>query len=210
MNIPKMILLGHSLGGFISSCYALKYPERVEHLILADPWGYTPAPNPKQHSFLRRYLLEVFTKIPPFHMVRVAGPLAPRFLRSTRPDIVGKFESIFDDHKKRVVSEYIYHCNNVDISGERAFHRLLKNGPWPAFPIGEKMKNNICHKIPMTFIYGANSWIENTYGGIIKASRPNSYTHIAIVENAGHKVFSDNEKVFNKLVIEACRVNKLS
>ena len=208
MNIPKMILLGHSLGGFISSCYALKYPDRVEHLILADPWGYTAAPDMKEHSLLRRYLLRIFTKIPPFRMVRAAGPLAPRFLRKTRPDIVGRFESIFDDHHKRIVSEYIYHCNNIDISGELAFHRLLKNGPWPKFPIGEKVRNQICHKIPMTFIYGVNSWIDNSYGKIIQDSRPRSYTSVAIVENAGHKVFSDNETVFNQLVIEACKVRK--
>lgn len=208
MNIPKMILLGHSLGGFICSCYALKYPERVEHLILADPWGFTPAPNPKEHSFLRRQLNRIFTKFPPFRMVRAAGPLAPRFLRSTRPDIVGKFESILEDHKKKVVSEYIYHCNNVSISGELAFHRLLKNGPWPEFPIGEKMRTQICHKIPMTFIYGVNSWIDSTYGNLIKNARPNSYTNVHIVENAGHKVFSDNETVFNQLVIAACQVQK--
>lgn len=133
MNIPKMILLGHSLGGFIGSSYALKYPENVEHLILADPWGYTPAPPLKEYSFIRRSLWKIFTKIPPFGVVRAAGPLAPKFLRNTRPDIVGKFESIFEHPHKKNVSEYIYHCNNVEISGELAFHRLLHNGPWPKF-----------------------------------------------------------------------------
>lgn len=60
----------------------------------------------------------------------------------------------------------------------------------------------------MTFIYGVNSWIDNSYGKIIQDSRPNSYTRIEIVENAGHKVFSDNETVFNRLVVEACNVKK--
>lgn len=96
----------------------------------------------------------------------------------------------------------------MEITGELAFHRLLKNGPWPRFPIGEKVKQKICHTIPITFIYGVNSWLDSSYGQIIKNSRPSSYTHVAIVENAGHKVFSDNEKVFNKLVVEACKVSK--
>lgn len=62
----------------------------------------------------------------------------------------------------------------------------------------------------MTFIYGENSWIDKSFGQIIKESRPSSYTHVAVVENAGHKVFSDNEKVFNSLVVEACKVSKLT
>ena len=35
MKIEKMILLGHSFGGYLSTAYSIKYPERIEHLILA-------------------------------------------------------------------------------------------------------------------------------------------------------------------------------
>ena len=35
MKIEKMILLGHSFGGFLSTSYAMKYEENIEHLILA-------------------------------------------------------------------------------------------------------------------------------------------------------------------------------
>lgn len=78
MGIKKMVLLGHSLGGFITSSYAIKYPERVEHLILADPWGFTAAPERKHQTFIQRYIMQLFTTFPPFRMVRAAGPLAPK------------------------------------------------------------------------------------------------------------------------------------
>lgn len=34
MGIDKMILLGHSFGGYLSSAYAMRFPLKIEHLIL--------------------------------------------------------------------------------------------------------------------------------------------------------------------------------
>lgn len=38
-KIDKFTLIGHSLGGYLSSCYAMKYPERVNKLVLLSPVG---------------------------------------------------------------------------------------------------------------------------------------------------------------------------
>ena len=39
MKIDKFILLGHSFGAYLSTCYSLKYPKFVKALISNDCWG---------------------------------------------------------------------------------------------------------------------------------------------------------------------------
>ncbi|KAJ3762925.1 alpha/beta-hydrolase [Lentinula raphanica] len=45
MHLEKMTLIGHSLGAYFSVVYALKFPQRVERLILLSPAGVPRGPD---------------------------------------------------------------------------------------------------------------------------------------------------------------------
>lgn len=102
----KFILLGHSFGGYLCTAYALRYPEHVAHVILADPWGYpadshtrdrnsTHYTSSRQLPFwaqlMGRLLLDVFT---PLAGLRAAGPWGPKIFKSLRPDLRKKFAKL--------------------------------------------------------------------------------------------------------------------
>ena len=45
MGINKMTLVGHSLGAYLVTAYALKYPQHVSRLVLLSPAGVNAAPG---------------------------------------------------------------------------------------------------------------------------------------------------------------------
>ena len=204
MQIPKMVLLGHSFGGFLASSYALKYPERLEHLILVDPWGYDEKPDLQDFPLWKLSVAyTVRFMFGPFSMIRAFGPFGEWLIKNVRPDLLQKYQSIVDPS---IISQYIYHCNNNSKpSGEEAFHRMTAVGPWPLYPIGERMKE-LKDDVPVTFLYGAKTWMNPIYGTIIKEHRKNSYTNVKIVDNAGHHIYTDNASEFNKSVLDACGI----
>lgn len=223
MNIEKMILLGHSFGGFLASSYALQYPERVEHLILVDPWGFNETPDLSNVALWKRSLVKVFQLMKPLAIIRAAGPYGEWLVKKARSDILRKYEHAVED--QTVIAQYIHQCNSRNPTGEEAFKNLLVGGPWAKFPMGERLRDGVAKDIPITFLWGAQvkiikpvvgplislifqSWMDSKYGQIIKDAREGSYTHIESVMFAGHHVYSDNALDFNQFVNDACKVLK--
>lgn len=114
MNLPEIILLGHSFGGYLATSYAISHPDRVKHLILADPWGFPERPKDVSKTYkvspAIRALAYVLQPLNPLWLIRAAGPFGQWVVEKVRPDIVRKFSSVVGDDQT-VVAEYIHQCN---------------------------------------------------------------------------------------------------
>lgn len=138
IGISEMVLLGHSFGGFLVASYALKYPQRIKHLILADPWGFQDYRERMQRIPLWvRAMIKVLGPLNPLSIVRAAGPLGPRLVRA-RKDLGDKFTEISDDDSAPIY-DYIYHCNAQKPSGEIGFKNLTVKMGFAKYPMLERI-----------------------------------------------------------------------
>ncbi|XP_004474634.1 (Lyso)-N-acylphosphatidylethanolamine lipase isoform X1 [Dasypus novemcinctus] len=204
MGIPSMILLGHSLGGFLATSYSIKYPDRVKHLILVDPWGFPLRPTDPNEIRAPptwvKAMASVLGRSNPLAVLRVAGPWGPGLVQRFRPDFKRKFADFFEDD---TISEYIYHCNAQNPSGETAFKAMMESFGWARRPMLERI-HLIRKEVPITMIYGANTWIDTSTGKKVKMQRPDSYVRDLEIEGASHHVYADQPHIFNAVVEEIC------
>lgn len=205
MNLKEMIILGHSMGGFLAASYAISHPDRVKHLILADPWGFPekPADVAKKYNvpLWVRAISFAVTPLNPLWAIRAAGPFGQWVVEKTRPDITRKYAFLVDDDQ--TIPQYIYQCNAQTPSGESAFHTMMTGFGWAKHPMIKRM-HEIRPHIPITLLYGSRSWIDNSAGELIKQSGHHNYVDIQVISGAGHHVYADKPDIFNKYVNDAC------
>ena len=61
MKLERIILMGHSFGGFVSAVYAQKYYAYIDSLVLIEPWGVFPEETaPSFASVILRTLMKTF------------------------------------------------------------------------------------------------------------------------------------------------------
>ncbi|NXD83376.1 ABHD5 acyltransferase, partial [Halcyon senegalensis] len=204
VGLEKMILLGHNLGGFLATAYSLKYPSRVKHLILVEPWGFPERPDNAEHErpipIWIKALGAILSPFNPLAGLRIAGPFGLSLVQRLRPDFKRKYSSMFDDN---TVAEYIYHCNVQSPSGETAFKNMTIPYGWAKRPMLQRIPQ-MDRDIPITVVYGARSCIDGNSGSTIQSLRPNSYVRTIAILGAGHYVYADQPEDFNQKVKDIC------
>lgn len=65
------------MGGFLAASYAIKFPERVKHLVLADPWGFPVTDLSQKRVDIPLWAKTLASLLKPFNplaSLRAAGP----------------------------------------------------------------------------------------------------------------------------------------
>ncbi|XP_030639114.1 1-acylglycerol-3-phosphate O-acyltransferase ABHD5, partial [Chanos chanos] len=204
LGLEAMILLGHNLGGYLAAAYSLKYPSRVKHLILVEPWGFPERPDPGDQDrpipVWIKALGAILSPFNPLAGLRLAGPLGPTLVQTLRPDFKKKFSTIFPDN---TVSDYIYHLNVQSPSGETAFKNMTIPYGWAKRPMLQRI--GLLHRdIPIAVIYGSRSSIDGQSGNAIREMRQDSHVEITAIRGAGHYVYADQPEDFNQKVLQVC------
>lgn len=195
-NGKKMILLGCDFGAFVASSYAMKFPEKIKHLVLVDPWGFSE----KRPTLPLRVLGNILN---PFSIFRSLGRSFG--LRILRKIIIG---SSTPAAVAAAFRDYLYCCLvSKNPTGEMAFKRLMVGFAWAKYPIISRMKRRkmgvlvsadcFNPNLPMTFVYREESyWIDRQPGFVTKHLRNN--VNVTIVPH----------QKFNIVINDICNLKK--
>lgn len=217
VGLNRINLLGHSFGGYLCASYAVKYPERINHLLLADPWGFTALPpeiengqyvSPSGRTIPWWFfiLFKIYNFFNPLALFRVGGRYTLSLIKNRRRDICEPFNILWEKEEDNVSADYLHQANLHTPSGESAFCTLAKYFFWSKLPFISRI-NELDSNIPLTAIYGGNSWMPSlTREEFEHARNGEGYSRSRMIEDVGHHVYSKFTE-FNSYVIRACKVS---
>ncbi|KAF0491964.1 alpha/beta-hydrolase [Gigaspora margarita] len=199
-NIEKMTLLGHSLGGYLSAVYALKYPDRVERLILVSPGGI-PEITDGPEAIKNRIGPTMFNVISNLWNADITPQLIMRWAGPFGPSLVNRYTTrrfaYLDEQDQFDLHDYLYNISSTPGSGEFALSRIFAPGAFARKPLINRLPNL---KMPTTFLYGQQDWMD--YRAAVEASKKMKVpTKVIRIQDAGHHLYLDNPIDFNKAIV---------
>ena len=171
-NLKKINIIGHSMGGKVAMFFAVRYPEIVEKLIVADI-------GPKHY--------------PPHHHDILAGLNAVDFTKKPTRDDVDEILKPFI--KELSTRQFLMKSLYWIEPGQLAFRFNLKIFNNEVDQIGDALEANDIFEKPTLFLRGAKSgYITDNDFPAIKNQFPNA--EIITILNAGHWLHAENPRDF--------------
>lgn len=195
MSIDKAVIVGHSLGGFLSAAFTMKHPHLIEKLILASPVGESTtiigcavcscvntcigvpiAPPPSKQNRTRQVV----------HTLWDRGVFTPQSLLRSLPSGYGerlmhrlgemRFRSSLNPVESKLLVSYLYHCTIAKRSGEHSFHTILQPGAFARRCLLSRV-DSLPRHIPMLMLYGSFDWMDSEAGRQLTRANPMMWHH---------------------------------
>lgn len=224
INPHHVTYVGHSFGAFLGAHYAIRYPTRIQHLVLTDPFGVQQY-DPEKHALstskipwkfrtAAKIMLSVFeSALTP--ALRGLGPWAPDFISRMRPDFLERWKGLVEDPK--IILDYIYHCNAQKCNmGDHAMAKTVQpdSRAVAALPLKPVLPTQLDKAIKLSIVYGSDTWMDKKAGDemfeerkeFLKKNYP-EFAHKSTglldhLHNAGHQVNSDQPELYNEYAIK--------
>jgi proline iminopeptidase len=192
----KLILIGHSWGGFLASLYAAEFPEHVEALILIAPANMLVMPQPDADSDL---FASVRAKLPADQQVAF-----DEFMKDYM-----NFNTLFQKSEADLVAMNErfgqYYVQVVDIPAQMPPQG--RSGGWMVWGMYISMGQRHDYRAalrnvtaPVLVIHGADDLQSEAASRMYAEAFPNA--EFAVIKNAGHFSFEEQPDDFAKIVKE--------
>jgi len=218
-GISKMVLAGHSMGGYISVAYCEKYPERVEQLLLLSPAGVTREDEDEIQEMLDQMSWTQRTALAGVRYLYQAGVTpasASRKLPASRSKsmvesyVERRLPMITDPDEQQALCDYLHSMAMIPGFGEDMLNRFLKTSTHGVHPTVDRIPKLQVPKV--SFLYGDRDWMD-IHGGIevYQQATTKNGPHVQVyqLQDAGHLLMLDNWRGFHAGVV-ACMGGNVS
>ena len=214
-KLDKMVLCGHSMGGYLSVAYSERYPSRVDRLVLLSPVGVPEFSQKEYDERMANISWKFKTLLSTLRGAWRMG-LTPMSVLRSLPEKRGKalvdgyvhnrLKALESVEERNALADYFYNIGVMPGSGEYCLHSLLKPGAFAFKPLRHRIpKLEVEH---VHFIYGQHDWMD--LGGGMKVQEeveelrknggklPN--IDVRVVMKAGHLLMLENSDETNSVL----------
>ena len=191
----KLILVGHSWGGFLASLYAAEFPEHIEALILVSPANSLVMPQPDADSDL---FASVRARLPENQQAEYDAFMKDYFdfnklFTRSEADLLAMDEKFGEYYLSVVDAPAVHKIRQGEPGGWMTWGMYVSMGQRHDYRDGLRKVT-----APVLVIHGADDLQSEAATRLYSDTFPNA--QFAIIENAGHFSFQQKPAEFSALV----------